>query len=238
MRIARVLALLTVVAILPPALVAAQGLGIGAGAGAGAGMALPVFGGALGGYWGYGGGHASTIAEGYQRGMADVVRSAGAANLMDSEAAKNFEDARSQYLDNVLKSTQTFFEQRKMAKAYRQEERGPPLSREAMYRMARDAAPKRLSAGDYDPVTGELSFPLVLQDAPFDDLRNQLQDLFKTRNETGGGLSLQTYLSIDATAREMQQLLESRIRDYPPSAYLQAREFLRSLSHEARFAAG
>ena len=35
--------------------------------------------------------HASTVQEGAARGMADVIRSTGAANLMNSEAAKNFE---------------------------------------------------------------------------------------------------------------------------------------------------
>ena len=46
------------------------------------------------GGWGGPSYHASTAAEGAARGMADVVRSAGAANLLNSEAAKNYEDAR------------------------------------------------------------------------------------------------------------------------------------------------
>jgi hypothetical protein len=209
-----------------------------AGGGAGQALALGTFGGAMGGYWGYGGGHASTIAEGYQRGMADVIRSAGAAELMDSQAAQNYETARSQYLDNVLKSTETFFENRKMAKAYKEAERGPPLSREAMYRMARDAAPKRLSPGEFDPITGDLVFPLILQDPVYADKCKRLQELFKTRNDTGGGIGLSTFREIESTARELNNQLADRVREDSPGEYAQAKNFLRSLTHEARFAAG
>jgi hypothetical protein len=170
--------------------------------------------------------------------MADVVRSAGAANLMDSVAAQNYEVARSQYLDNVLKSTETFFENRKMAKSYRDAERGPPISREALYRMAKDSSPKRLSAGEFDPVTGDLSFPVVLQDPGFAASCNRLRELFKTRNQSGGGIGLKTYQEIDATARQLQADLRARIRDFPPGSYVQAQDFLKSLAHEARFAAG
>lgn len=170
--------------------------------------------------------------------MADVIRSAGAANLMDSVAAQNYEVARSQYLDNVLKSTETFFENRKMAKSYRDAERGPPLSREALYRMAKDSAPKRLSAGEFDPVTGDLSFPIVLQDPAFAESREKLQQLFKTRNESGGSLGLKAYMEIDAVAKQMQADLRARIRDFPPTDYVRAQDFLKSLAYEAQFAAG
>lgn len=230
------LPVLAVLIVLLPA-DAARGQPVAGGA-AGNALALGTFGGAMGGYWGYGGGHASTAAEGYQRGMADVIRSAGAAELMDSQAAQNYETARSQYLDNVLKSTQTFFENRKMAKAYKDAERGPPLSREAMYRMAKDAAPKRLSPGEYDPVTGDLVFPLILQDPVYAESCQKLQELFKTRNESGGGLGLATYREIEDTTRELTKLLTDRVRDYSPGDYAEAKSFLKSLSYEARFAAG
>lgn len=237
MRLLPILAILSVVLSAGPSYGQFRGVGVG-------GRGLPGFGAGLGlgmgGYGGYGGygGFSSTIGEGYQRGMADVIRSAGAANLMDSQAAQNYQGARSQYLDNVLKGTETFFENRKMAKAYRDAERGPPVSREALYRMAKDAAPKRLSAGEYDPVTGDLSFPVVLQDPVFADACDRLRELFKTRTETGGSIGLKAYLEIESTAKELQTQLEARIRDYPPSAYVQAQNFLRSLAHEAKFAAG
>jgi hypothetical protein len=183
--------------------------------------------------WGYGGGFSSTVGEGYQRGMADVIRSAGAANLMDSAAAQNYETARSQALDNQLKSTETFFENRRIAKNARAAERGPGLSQEAMYRIAKDAAPKRLSAGQFDPVTGEIEFPIVLQDPVFSESNQELQKLFKQRAE-GGALGLKAMQQIDKTTKQVRAELASRIKMYPSGAYLEAQNFLRSLAFEAQ----
>ena len=104
--------------------------------------------------------------------------------------------------------------------------------------MAKDAAPKRLSAGEFDPVTGDLSFPIVLQDPGFAENRERLQALFKTRNESGGGIGLKAYQEIDALSRQMQADLRARIKDFPSNSYLQAQDFLKSLTHEANFAAG
>lgn len=186
--------------------------------------------------WGWRGGyHASTVAEGYQRGMADVVRSAGAANLMESAAAQNLQEAESRALDNRLKTTETYFENRKMNKAYRAELKTPSLSREAMYRIARDAAPKRLSPAEFDPVTGELSFPLVLQDPVFNESNQKLQELFRERSQ-GGARGLKAMQQIDATTKQVRAELASRIRLYPSSAYLEAQNFLRSLAFEAQSA--
>ncbi len=70
-----------------------------------------------GGYPGYSG--ASTAAESAAHGVSDVVQAAGAANLMNSEAAKNYEAARSQYIDNRLKGTKTYFEMKQYNKDYR-----------------------------------------------------------------------------------------------------------------------
>ena len=38
----------------------------------------------------YGGGHASTAAEGYANGMSNIIQSAGTYNLQTSEAANNY----------------------------------------------------------------------------------------------------------------------------------------------------
>src|SRR4029453_17208717 len=107
--------------------------------------------------YGFGGGtaygHASTEAEGIQRGFADVVRSAGAANLMNSEAAKNYEDARKKYIENRLQATETFFDMRRVNQQSRSPERPRPLSTEQYVRLARQQAPTRLSVSQFDPLS-------------------------------------------------------------------------------------
>src|SRR5262245_55227841 len=78
-------------------------------------------------WWGNSGYHSSTLEEGVQRGYADVVRSYGMANLLNSQAAGNFEQARKAYIENQLNATQTYFEMRRYNTEARRAERGTPL---------------------------------------------------------------------------------------------------------------
>ena len=110
---------------------------------------------------GYGGGgyHASTAAEGFQRGMADVIRSTGAANMMNSEAMINVETARQQYISNRLYGTQTYFEMRRLNKEARAAEAGPRPTQQDVIRYAQERAPNRLSTSEVDPLTGNIAWP-------------------------------------------------------------------------------
>ncbi len=69
-----------------------------------------------GGGWGHGfgmGGWASTAQQGAAEGISQVVRSQGYTNLKNSEAAINWEDAKTKEIDNRMKWTETYFEMRK-----------------------------------------------------------------------------------------------------------------------------
>jgi len=69
-----------------------------------------------GGGWGggFGGGWASTAQQGADMGLAEVVRAQGYANLKNSEAAKNWEEAKTMEMQNRLRWTETYFEMRKV----------------------------------------------------------------------------------------------------------------------------
>ena len=51
---------------------------------------------------------ASTAAEGYQRGLSGVISAQGQRNVSNSQAAINLTDARSNQIDNQLKSVNAF----------------------------------------------------------------------------------------------------------------------------------
>jgi hypothetical protein len=186
--------------------------------------------------WGGGGGygHASTEAEGAQRGFADVVRSVGAANLMNSEAAKNYEDARKKYIENRLQATETFFEMRRVNTESRAAQRPRPLSTEQYVRLARQQAPTRLSVSQFDPLSGTISWPGMLRDAQFKAERETIEKLFKER-ATG----------VDTNAAEIStaiQALSDKLRTQAQTAnandFIQARRFVESLIQEARLTRG
>lgn len=178
---------------------------------------------------------ASTAAESYARGMADVVRSAGEANLRNSEAAKNYEDARSKYFDNRLKWTKTYFEMRKLNKMYRDEERKPPPKQEDIARWAAQGAPDRLSPSELDPLTGQLDWPILLRGDTFKNERDQLEAIFANR-ASRGYTDPAEYRQITEVTDKMLATLKKNIKDYPPNAYIESKRFLESLSHEARYA--
>ena len=146
-------------------------------------MASNVWGG-MGGS--YGGGHASTAEEGALRGMADVTRSAGAANLMNSEASKNWMQGQRMYIENRQYGAETYFNMRETNKAARAAEAGPRPTREDLERYAKARTPDRLSVSELDPLTGRIEWPMVLRDEQFKQHRDALEALYDQRSAAGG----------------------------------------------------
>jgi hypothetical protein len=71
------------------------------------------------------GGYASTAAQGADYGMSEMMRAQGYQNLQNSEAAKNWEDAKTLEIQNRLRWTETYFDMRKENREKRAEENGP-----------------------------------------------------------------------------------------------------------------
>lgn len=180
--------------------------------------------------------HASTAAESYARGMADVIRSAGSANLDNSVAAQNYEQARSMNMQNHLQYEQTYFEMRKMNESYRAQLEGPPVTAEQAARISASRMPDRLSVSQLDPVTGKVNWPTALQASAFDDDRQQIESLLTARAAASGSIGIDAYQQIQNIVRSMQQTLQSMIHDMPTQAYISASKFLTSLSYEAGYA--
>jgi len=189
--------------------------------------------------WNFGGGyhHASTVEEGAARGMADVVRSAGYANLMNSEAAINLGQATSQYIDNRMQATQTYFQMRSINKQAREAERGPLPTQEAVIRYSKSRVPQRLSKSDLDPISGQLSWPSILVSEDYKDGRDKLEALYMERAKKGY-LSLEEFTQVQNLAKQMDNQLKENISKYPPGAYVNAKKFVRSLALESNLQAG
>ncbi len=184
------------------------------------------------GGWG-GGYHSSTAAEGYQRGFADVVRSAGAANLRNSEAMKNVEDARSKYIDNRLQATKTYFEMKRYNKEYRDANKKPRPTSEQLFRLAKEATPDGLSPAELDPVTGAINWPVALKTDVYEMTRGNLEALYADRAKAGGKADLKQYQEIRKNIREMQAELKGQINDIPPQVFSKTNAFLKRLEYAA-----
>jgi hypothetical protein len=178
--------------------------------------------------------HASTAAEGYGRGMGDMIRSQGQANLDNSIAAQNYAQARSMEMDNHSKWTQTYFDTRKMNREYRAAERGPRATSEALIRFAQAGAPRPLDEKQVSPYTGHIQWPRALTDPSFDEGRQTMDEIYEHRAKSEGALSRKDYATVQVTTNEMLIKLQSQISEVTSADYLEAKRFLESLAYEAR----
>lgn len=188
-------------------------------------------------YGGYGGGwggeyHASTAAEGFQRGMADVIRSTGAYNLMTSKAMVNVEDARQQYIKNRVDGTKAYFEMRRINKAAREAEAGPRPTQQDVIRYAQERAPERLTASEVDPLTGGIAWPPLLQENAFKSEREELDELYNKR-AARGSLTASEVMQANALINDMEARLQANVKKIPSQLYSPAKSFLKSLSYES-----
>jgi len=178
--------------------------------------------------------HASTAGEGYMRGMSDVIRSQGMRNLMNSEAAKNMEDARTKYIDNRLRGTQTYFEMKRVNKEYKDATQKPRPTSEQLFRLAKQSVPKTLTPSELDPVTGKVAWPAALQQPGFQSYRQQVDQLLAARVENNGKLNLQQSQAAVRAISDMQIELKRRIQDIPPQVFGQTNAFLKRLQYLVR----
>jgi hypothetical protein len=195
-------------------------------------------------YGGWGAGyptyhHASTAAEGAARGMADVTRSAGMYNLATSEAAINVTEAQSNYIKNRDEWTNTYFQMREANRQYRAKERGPRPSMEDLVRYAQAGKPARLSPSELDTVSGDVSWPSILQKEEFAKQRAQLEALFAKRAADGSVGPEQLAEIRRITGALIDQLKEQlQSREVSQMDYIGAKRFLESLSFEGQTPVG
>ena len=173
--------------------------------------------------------YSSTLEEGVQRGYADVVRSYGMANLLNSQAANQIEQTRKAYIENRLRATQTYFEMRRYNAEARRAEQGTPLSTEQYVRLARQQAPEPLTATQLDSLTGTISWPAPLRMAEYEPFRRRIERLFQDR-ATG----YLVYGEIQQAIEEFSAQLKNDIMRFPANDYVAAKKFLDSLAWAAR----
>lgn len=185
------------------------------------------------GYGGYGWGNfgGGTAAGNYMQGAAQVIRARGQYNEQTSKAMINYEDARTKYIDNRKKWTETYFamKEQNQARAAEKRERMRPSS-EALASAARSSAPKSLSHEAFDPITGKLQWPAALLSPAYNEPREKVEQLVELHATSGAANTLEIQQAVQA----LNQMLRSNIQTLPPNDYIAARKFLDSLAFTVR----
>jgi hypothetical protein len=179
---------------------------------------------------GYGGG-GGTAASNYMYGMSSVIQAEGAYNLMTAQASIAAQQAESQYLQNRLAATQTYFEMRQMNKQYRDQERAKPMSGEALTHYYEQMKPKRMVPTQLDPVTGQITWPLPLQDEAYASYREQLESVYKLRAQHKDF----NYNDVRVAAEGMQAEFRKHLDEFAPQDFENSNKFLEALAVEAHY---
>jgi hypothetical protein len=184
-----------------------------------------------GGYGGYSTG-GSTVAGDAMHGMASVISARGDAALSASAAAVNLTQADKQLIQNQQAATDTYFQMRATNRAARASERGPALSMEQLAKIAHDGLPKPLDATQFDPVSGQLNWPGVLQHEALTAQRVELDHLM-AQQARYGTLTYADQTKVRTSVNSMFKALKANISKIPTPDYTSARKFLNSVLYAA-----
>lgn len=187
----------------------------------------------LGGY-GWGGGWGGGTAYGNAaQGMSQMIRAQGEYNKDTAESYIKYEDARTKYIDNQKKWTETFFAMREQNQAKQAEKfEKNRHSAETLTLAARSGVPRPLSTEAFDPVTGRITWPDALMASDYAALREDVEHQLELRTTTSGGGQYAMKLREDI--EKMIALLKSQIQNLPTHDYITARKFLDSLAYAVR----
>lgn len=181
--------------------------------------------------------HSSTAAEGAMRGMGDVVRAQGQANLDNSAAAINYSVARQNQIQNYRAGTTAYFDMRAANRAYRAAERRPVPSMADAVRYAQAGKPKPLGPSDLNVVTGKIRWPMLLTAEVFAADRAKMEQIFASR-ASSGAIGLDDYMQVRKVAKSMLADLKKQVKQAPPQQWVIAKRFVDSLAYAAGQASG
>jgi hypothetical protein len=186
--------------------------------------------GVYGGGYGYGmyGGAGTTAAGSSMTGMANVISAKGDYNLSTSAAAVNMTQAQKNEIQNRQLYTNTYFDMRETNRQAREAEAGPKPTAEQLARLAHETAPKPLSPGEINEVTGQLNWPSALQSDDFAGERGQMERLIATHAQLGS-LNYADQTKARAIITSMNSKLKAQVKTLPTPDYVACKSFLQSL---------
>jgi hypothetical protein len=130
-------------------------------------------------------------------------------------------------MDNRLRWTETFFEMRRINKAARAREAGPRPTMEQIVKCGR--GPRTLTILEVDPVTGDITWPLLLADPIYSEYTRLLQANFRQRADDGRITNQKQITAVRDTINEFKSELKANFANYSAGEYGKARNFLESL---------
>jgi hypothetical protein len=182
--------------------------------------------------WNYQGPVGVTPAESYARGMAELVRARSEAAEREARAMVDYEAARSEYLKNQEVWQKQAIERQREYDRRREERLAADRASRERRQMSQPAtrSTPELSRSEYDPASGRIVWPKVLQNMTSGDAttaRKRIAELAQVQATAGRSDALAQEVSV--LLRQLQAELRAEIRNVPASDYIASRKFLEGL---------
>lgn len=175
---------------------------------------------------------AATIQGDILRGQAERIRAEGEYAVDASTAAINAETARAMSLDNRIRTTETFFEARRINRINRAFEAGPAITLAEAVKLASVRLPPRPSPVEFDQATGDIGWPRLLTDPDYADLTARIQRHFHHRLAVGGSIDFKTAEDCEQAFDDLAIRFRDDARRHPAGQHGAARTFLDGLRRE------
>jgi hypothetical protein len=172
---------------------------------------------------------ASTAAEGYANGAANVIQAQGQRNLSNSQARINNQDAYSMAIDNSTKSVNAFWEQKDIY-SQRQQQEFAQIDQKRQAYLAKHGLGS-LTPEEFNRTTGAVYWPKVLEQNQYDQYRKVLDDLLKQR-AYNGALTGDQYMQATATSKAWREMLAKQKDVYPAPILSQMIRFVLKVNRE------
>lgn len=202
----------------------------------------PVGGPMFGGWGGWGGTNwgwsaGSTAFGSGMLGMAAATQAAGEAELFDSMAARNYQEAYQSWVENQKSREATYYDMRRMHASYRAETRLSAPSPERLTAISRSRLPQRLSNEQLDARSGQIRWPEVFEREEFAANRDAVEHLFAERaaRPDNAGWSTRNFREVRRVSDEMHDTLRTLLGTMTADEFIMGNKFLNSIAYEARF---
>lgn len=184
--------------------------------------------------------HSSTAFEGAQRGRAAVIQAWGHYQLSESQARILRQQARALDRENDLRQTEALHAQQAMWREAHENERKHHEARvaEAKVKLAAKRSTVyldtyRLPPTVFNRFTGEIRWPIALQDDAYQANRARIEELFRLQLSYGDPQA-DVSKEIASCCKQLAQLLRREAGSLPRDEYLAGQKFLVGLKLEAR----
>jgi hypothetical protein len=172
---------------------------------------------------------ASTAGESYARGVSGIISAQGQANLSNSQAAINMTDARSNQIDNQVKSVNAYWEKKGIYQQHVDELNQQIQAKRQRYIARRGSLD--LSTDEFDRTTGQINWPKILQQSAYDPYRTKFDTIFHDRSYNGA-LTGDQYVEATTAYNDWRDAILGQKSEYPSSILQQMLAFLNKVKRE------